>query len=368
MNGNPVSIVIGSFDIITIYATVFAHWDVNGYDLEYGTQGHIYVASEHRSRFFSNQLLGDYSSTAGTIYGLRFDSGNIPINTRSTLSEGNKPLGTTAPITTIYDSINKKIKLSSAYRLPSTLGNFSGLRLVTLLSTGGTTSTSWSDVTIVFKVGGDWFPKTSIIGESIGTGDGVQTEFGTDFPFVLPGSTIYVDGVAQTSGVEVIEGLPSLTPTDVQKWFKVLNISSGVVGTVFLEEETSFSSWIEVENLYSEKGILSFLISRGAVRAKNNLEDAWIEVALNTSNSATITIASTYRNYKYWRLEANGNDGLFSAVTSATPETWFTHNIKFDTPPALGAVITADYDTETIAKDANHVFDFNFEITLGEKV
>jgi hypothetical protein len=42
-------------------------------------------------------------------------------------------------------------------------------------------------------------------------------------------------------------------------------------------------------------------------------------------------------------------------------------NIIFDTAPANGAVITADYDCEVIAKDANHVFDFSFEITLAEK-
>ena len=41
-------------------------------------------------------------------------------------------------------------------------------------------------------------------------------------------------------------------------------------------------------------------------------------------------------------------------------------NIHFDTPPAAGAVITADYTTKTIAKDENHVFDLTVTIQLGE--
>ena len=41
-------------------------------------------------------------------------------------------------------------------------------------------------------------------------------------------------------------------------------------------------------------------------------------------------------------------------------------NIHFDTPPAAGAVITADYTTDTIAKDANYVFDLSVTIQLGE--
>jgi hypothetical protein len=42
------------------------------------------------------------------------------------------------------------------------------------------------------------------------------------------------------------------------------------------------------------------------------------------------------------------------------------YNVHFDTPPVDGAVITADYNTESIAKDINHVFDLSVVITLGE--
>jgi hypothetical protein len=40
--------------------------------------------------------------------------------------------------------------------------------------------------------------------------------------------------------------------------------------------------------------------------------------------------------------------------------------VHFDTPPAAGAVITMDYDTDSVAKDENHVFDLTLTIQLGE--
>lgn len=42
------------------------------------------------------------------------------------------------------------------------------------------------------------------------------------------------------------------------------------------------------------------------------------------------------------------------------------YDIVFDTPPAEGAVITADYTSLSLAKDSDHVFDFEFTINLNE--
>jgi hypothetical protein len=41
-------------------------------------------------------------------------------------------------------------------------------------------------------------------------------------------------------------------------------------------------------------------------------------------------------------------------------------NIRFTTPPAEGAVITANYYTPVVAKDSDHVFDMSITIHLGE--
>lgn len=49
-----------------------------------------------------------------------------------------------------------------------------------------------------------------------------------------------------------------------------------------------------------------------------------------------------------------------------TSQATLGNNIAITTPPASGAVITADYHTSVIAKDVNHVFDFSLVIQLGE--
>lgn len=64
----------------------------------------------------------------------------------------------------------------------------------------------------------------------------------------------------------------------------------------------------------------------------------------------------------YWTSFANS--AWHSLVAYSLPDCV----VEFDSAPASGAVITIDYDTECIAKDANHVFDISFEIILGEKV
>ena len=59
----------------------------------------------------------------------------------------------------------------------------------------------------------------------------------------------------------------------------------------------------------------------------------------------------------------NYGDGYLFAVHSTETR---TTNIHFATPPAAGAVITADYHTPCIAKDENHVFDCSVTIQIGE--
>jgi hypothetical protein len=95
---------------------------------------------------------------------------------------------------------------------------------------------------------------------------------------------------------------------------------------------------------------------------------SWDNVPINGKPTP---IPAEYQHRKYWRI---GRDGEFGSDTSdlATAYQKFTttidvlHNVRFDTPPAAGAVITADYVSDTIAKDENHVFDLTITIQLGE--
>lgn len=59
-------------------------------------------------------------------------------------------------------------------------------------------------------------------------------------------------------------------------------------------------------------------------------------------------------------------DGVAQTGVTVSDSATVTNNIVFTTPPASGAVITADYHTSVIAKDINHVFDFSITFNFGE--
>lgn len=85
-----------------------------------------------------------------------------------------------------------------------------------------------------------------------------------------------------------------------------------------------------------------------------------------TANAVDCAVPSALRSKRYWQFQNTGSTATrlyFAAVgVAADPE----HNITFSTPPAAGAVITADYTPNCIAKDENHVFDLTLALTFGE--
>lgn len=88
----------------------------------------------------------------------------------------------------------------------------------------------------------------------------------------------------------------------------------------------------------------------------------WTKIINNST--AAYTIPDSYRNYRYWKTT---NSYIYDSTGFEVIEITATKAVHFDTPPASGAVITADYTSRMIAKDLNHVFDFVLTITLGEK-
>ena len=59
-------------------------------------------------------------------------------------------------------------------------------------------------------------------------------------------------------------------------------------------------------------------------------------------------------------------DGVGATGVTVDNVSTVSNNIHFVTAPASGSVITANYHTPVIAKDANHVFDLTVTIQLGE--
>ena len=86
------------------------------------------------------------------------------------------------------------------------------------------------------------------------------------------------------------------------------------------------------------------------------------------NNIATLN-GFTPAKYKYMKANFSTTSGggyLDYIKIYATPPS--TKQIKFNTPPAAGAAITADFSVEYIPKSTNFVLDVQAEMLFGEKV
>ena len=87
--------------------------------------------------------------------------------------------------------------------------------------------------------------------------------------------------------------------------------------------------------------------------------------AIGTGDGSTTAFATDFVHATNATIYVNGvAQNNVTVSDSAT----VTNNIVFATAPASGAVITADYHTSVIAKDANHVFDFTITFNFGEYI
>jgi hypothetical protein len=184
--------------------------------------------------------------------------------------------------------------------------------------------------------------------------------------------TIYLDGVEQTSGVSVDLGVP-LT-TNIGQYFEFMpQYSEWITGTGLVGHQNpcvsegnidrgqSMSVWY---NPHYALGVDTFYATSASAKvAVSNDLTTWVEL---TVASGTNSVPSAYKNYKYWRMGTPGSD-VSSYAFNFCNTSISTSNIHFTTAPTNGANITADYTTETIAKDVNHVFDLSMTITLAEK-
>ena len=354
MNGNSISITKSNTDIINIYATVFAHWhDVGGDDS---------ISIVSRS---GNNIL---------LYMLGLQAGMTSILPAYICAETEKIYGKYAYSDTSYAgsvayNATNKTATFTAQRLAAGVGNmaYSGIRLISMRVWNALIFSS----DLVMKVGGTWFSGSTIVGEAIATGDGSIKDFKTAFGFLKSGAKIYVDGVEQTTGVTVNTGRP-INNLNIGAHFTLLpEYSSDIPCAIGFgtgnDGATGSSVWY---NPWYELGVLRWTAYAQGLRCSDDLEN-WVTIsASETGNSGSgsnrdVTIDEAYRHYKYWNpyylASSYSTEHGISCLTDLS-------NIHFDTAPASGAVITADYTTETIAKDANHVFDFSFVLTFAEYV
>lgn len=350
MNGNQISIVKTSTDIINIYATVFAHWS----EMSNPANAEIIERSE-------NNILNYMFGLSGPI---SFNSVSYT-NTRETAGPqaGSDTPNAAVPVTltAVYNAANKNAIITAA-RLSAASGNdiTGGLISVVLGTTGSNLNLRSSDLRL--RVGDSWFQKSSVIGEAIGTGTGSLSDFKTKFGFVKPDAKIYIDGVEQISGYTVDYDVP--VGGNMGNYFIYMSFSESkpYFNRSFFNGP-QFSSGDDIwYNPFYSWGIFKLTGYGINVKVSNDMIN-WIQLTGGTGYELNVPVE--YQNYKYWRMNQTLYDPL-NGVRAA--QSTHVNNIHFDTPPPSGSVITMDYDTQTIAKDANHVFDLSVTLTFAEHV
>lgn len=342
MNGNTVTIVKTATDIINIYATVFLHWPASGFDSEYIKVGY----------FDRNAYSG---SILGWLSGLTTPAAIMDISYNG-VSEASGQAKITATLS--FSAASKTLTITMPRRSVSANNIAGGIRAIVCRASSAETAPA----VLSLLVGGSWYPSTSIVGEAIGTGDGVKKDFAFAYCEAY-NATIKVNGTAQSNGISIDERSPLLV-TDMGAYFMSI-AADGVTPRTYYAKDikslvtaTGTSYWY---NPFWSVGIKSLTIQNGTLFVSNDMQ---LFEQIGYVNGPTV-VPDAYRQYKYFKFVPNNSygGGLFSITANCT-----SNHIHFSTPPATGAIITADYTTKTVAKDANHVFDLTVTIQLGELI
>lgn len=364
MNGNHVSIVKSNTDIINIYATVFAHWDVADLIAKGIT---LKPSSNLATCLCGRRRIADMTRC---MY-IRAESGRGAYIIHPNTASAKRISGSYA-----YDVTNRKVTQTYTRLAAGSYNLNGGIAAIGFGFEGNEESI------MLFVENGisEQLPPHKITGESIGTGDGVITDYQTIFP-LLQEATVYVDGVAQEN-VVIDLNKPSVSysafglqmnmitergnPTfDRAPNYSSYHISGNEYGySYYYDTKPRFA-----ENPFWESIGISKISPSGYygsdrpinVAVSNDLNE-WIDVFSLTSYSGS-SVPEAYQNYRYWRFNGHDTKGWTVTLTANITD---TKNIHFASPPAEGSVITVDYTTKVIPKDTNHVFDMKLSIQLNE--
>ena len=369
MNGNIVSLNKTSTDIVNVYATVYVHYSFTGYD-----NGSIRI---HPSLYSGDQgllmfLAGRYSSVSGNGgyfpksycaaiggYQYNYQAGKAPAHGLTSLS---------------LDAASKTITMTLA-RISAGYGNCGGIPIVQLMdywngSSGANASGSGTSIVLIAGKG-SWYPYSQVTGESVGTGDGTTVKFALDFPHAYD-AHVYVDGV-ERDDLEVFD-IPNQPLFDQLQWISPYSTVDNLIPKLLYKDayNTTYVNWdsggigkqFYFYNPSYKAGIASIKYSKMKFEMSDDLTN-WITIGEGDNSYVELIIPEEYRHYKYGRFTSK-NTSSVEIGDFKYPSDFVAKAIEFSNPPAAGSVITADYKTPVIAKDANHVFDLTVTIQLGE--
>ena len=218
------------------------------------------------------------------------------------------------------------------------------------------------------------FPKKDFVSIALGSGDGANEEFDFPLSFIQNESeTIYVNGVPKTRNVDytvrygmrstdtMLVDVPEVEREIIERYttFEEIAVLPQPVG-----DEVDITSIVMKNGGRTSSRMLSYGIQLSM--DGENWVDAGSSASWNTNSVATLN-AFAPAKYKYIKATFEPDTGMGSLKyvrVYATPPA--TKHIKFTTPPANGAVITADFSVEYIPKSENFVLDVQAEVLFGE--
>lgn len=405
MNGNVTTITKTATDIITFYATVYIRmpisadvlFDFDPVELCTWKDGAAPYSPAYstatRGYGFRNWVV-DWLFGLGNLpsydyFAVLFSKAHEPRVPRSSYHTTTDPsfanrytnaFGVQVTPTVTKTLAQKKIDIYA--RLPAaSLNSFDPLRSVLVSIYGYSGSMKGFPQGIILRFPNGDYAGTVVAGEAIGVGDGSTVNFSTDAGCIKAGAKIYVDAVEQTSGVtvdalkpasnSVINHLKIIKHNFVEtssgsNWDLYSTLHKSGYGTE-RPEYTPDNVLIFENPYYAFKGISTFGLYTGAKVYVSDDLVTWTLVITASSDNNAVSVPSEHQGKRYWKIDHSGqtgtNKGIYGDILYGITD--FT-NIHFATAPSVGAIITADYTVDGVAKDANHVFDITFSIVLGE--
>lgn len=290
-------------------------------------------------------------------------------------------LDQTAALTTTYDPVTvtgdvatKKLMVK-LNRIPAATHNAAtGIKSILFCYNQGDTDQSTFCGDFQITVPGLWYPHSSILAETVGTGDGVILDFKTYFPFLKNDASFVLKkngAIVVPADYSVDYGEPN--GDDILPHIKVLEYTTsaanpGALMTYVANEALAaeMNEYVIFENPYFAKyGINYVNVTNASLVASNDsAAGPWSTPPIVYGG----TVPALIQKYRYWKLTSDDGFPHLDKLTSA--ELAAATNIHFAAgkAPLEGDVITADYRCEVIAKTVNNVFDLTVEITLQEKM
>lgn len=356
--GNQISIVKTDTMVVTIYATIF--FELGELTSMYGGQWR-WVMPLKNNELLSYLMGASFPTTS-------FWVTRAPLFSNSYIAVFKHGSSDTITVANwIKDAANKKVT-TPVMRLGINTGN-GAIR-------GFGLSSVFRGLLPISGV----FAGHTIEGENIGVGDGETTGFNTAWG-MIQNATVYVDGVpVDPADVIIREDYPldlidaALSADYAEEYFpspleRQTNIAplfgyvaAPALTTSIWQAEYQPGVLEEIFQVYKE---VSYQIPSVKFYSRAAGQDEWNLFCEFTSTDEATKPVTVPAGHKFLRIETTCSDTT-SRVANFEIRRTAKPIFEFATPPAAGAVITADYTVPYIPKDEFHVLDLQCSIQWGE--